>query len=213
MIKAIFWDNDGVLVDTEKLYFRACRDTFAKIGFDLTEELYTEYFLKRSEGTWHIAREMGFDEGTISELRKERNALYSKLLADETKVNDGVVETLEVLKRKVKMGIVTSSRKDHFNIIHQRTGLLKYFDFVVTSDECANTKPDPEPYIRALQKSGMNSDECIVIEDSERGLRSAMTAGLKCFVVPTKLTEKSDFTGAAKILSNAGEIISEIDVT
>ncbi len=213
MIKAIFWDNDGVLVDTERLYFQACRNTFAKIGFDLTKELYVEYFLKRSEGTWHIAREKGFGEQTISELREERNYLYSGLLANETEVMDGVIETLEVLKGKVKMGIVTSSRKDHFNIIHQKSGLLKYFDFIVTGDECANTKPDPEPYIRALQKSGINNYECIVIEDSERGLKSALAAGLKCYILPTDLTKNSNFNGASKILGNVREIISELDVT
>lgn len=208
MIKAIFWDNDGVLVDTEKLYFQACRYTFAKIGFDLTKELYIEYFLRRSEGTWHIAKERGYSDDSIQELRKERNEYYTQLLAEKTEVMNGVIETLEYLNGKYNMGIVTSSRKDHFDIIHKKSGLLKYFDFVVTSDECTKTKPDPEPFIIAIEKSGMNRDECFVVEDSERGLKAAIAAGLKCYIIPTELTKDSDFSGAEKILNNPMELIS-----
>lgn len=208
MIKAILWDNDGVLVDTEKLYFQACRITFAKISFDLTKELYIEYFLKRSEGTWYIAKDMGYSDNSIQELRKERNELYSRLLAEKTEVMNGVIETLEYLNGKYKMGIVTSSRKDHFDIIHKKSGLIKYFDFVVTSDECTKTKPDPEPYLKAIEKSGMNGNECVVVEDSERGLKAAIAAGLKCYIIPTELTKGSDFCGAEKILNNPLELIS-----
>ena len=106
------------------------------------------------------------------------------------------------------MGIVTSSRKDHFELIHRQTGFLKYFDFVVTSEDVKNTKPDPEPYLKALEISGMKKDECIVVEDSERGLRSAIAAGLKCYIIPTSLTLNSDFSRAEKILNNIKEILS-----
>jgi HAD superfamily hydrolase (TIGR01509 family) len=208
MIKSIFWDNDGILVDTEKLYYKASKLTFAKIGIDLTDEMYVQYFLKQSHGTWHLAKELGYSDNTISELRMERNNLYSKLLESETEIIDGVEDVLRLLHGKVKMGIVTSSRKDHFKIIHKRTGFLKYFDFFITSEDVKNTKPDPEPYIKALQLSGMNKEECVVVEDSERGLRSAIATGLKCYIIPTSLTSNSDFSGAEKILNNIKEILS-----
>lgn len=208
MIKAIFWDNDGILVDTEKLYFKASKLTFAKVGIDLTSEMYVEYFLKQSHGTWHLAKERGYSDETISELQNERNQLYSKLLETEIEIIDGAESVLRELCGRVKMGIVTSSRKDHFEIIHKQTGFLQYFDFIVTSEDVKNTKPDPEPYLKALQLSGMKKEECIVIEDSERGLRSAIAAGLKCYIVPTPLTINSDFSGAEKILDNIKEILS-----
>ena len=104
------------------------------------------------------------------------------------------------------MGVVTSSREDHFNIIHQKNSLLKYFDFVLTSDDYTKTKPSPAPYLKAVAKTGLNKEECIVIEDSERGLRAALSAGLKCYVIPTSLTKYSDFSGAEKILNNISEV-------
>lgn len=210
MIKSIFWDNDGILVDTEKLYFKASKLTFAKIGIDLTSEMYVYYFLKQSHGTWHLARKLGYSDETISELRNERNQLYGKLLETEIEFIDGAEDVLKELYGKVQMGIVTSSRKDHFEIIHRQTGFLKYFDFVITGEDVKNTKPDPEPYLKALHISGMKKDDCIVVEDSERGLRSALQAGLRCYIIPTHLTLDSDFTGAEKVLNNRREILSLI---
>jgi len=209
MIKAIFWDNDGVLVNTEHFYYEANRVIFAKLGIELTKEMYVENFLKKSNGTWHLLQEKGYDEKTISLLREERNFYYAKLLEEKAQAIEGVEEIVKSFLGKLLMGIVTSSRKDHFDIIHKKTGLLKYFDFVLTSEDYSKTKPDPEPYLRALKVSKMKKEECIVIEDSERGLKSALAAGLKCYIIPTDLTKDSDFSGASKILNDISELTIE----
>ncbi len=206
MIKAIFWDNDGVLVDTEKLYYRANKEIFLKAGIDLTEELYIENFLIRSIGTWHLAEEKGYGQEEIRRLREERNRRYAELLENEAKVINGVEDTLKFLHGKFIMGVVTSSRKDHFYTIHRKTGLLKYLDFTLTSDDYAEPKPNPEPYLKALELTGIDSTECVAVEDSERGLRAALGAGLKCYVIPTSLTNKCNFTGAEKILKSISDI-------
>ena len=210
-IKAIFWDNDGVLVDTERLYFEANRLTFFKHGVKLTEELYVENFLNKAYGTWHLLRDKDYSEESISELREERNELYSNLLKEESAPIAGVEEVLKEFYGKIMMGVVTSSRKDHFDIIHSHTGFEKYFDFVLTSDDFEKVKPDPEPYLKALEVSGMKKEDCIVVEDSERGLKSAIAAGIDCYIIPTPLTKYSDFTGAKKILVNVSELVSAIE--
>ncbi len=206
MIKAIFWDNDGVLVDTEILYYRACKETFSEIGIDLSEELYVEYFLKRSSGTWHLAEEKGYTNDEIIKLREKRNLIYGSLLKSTAKVINGAEDTLKKLYGKFVMGIVTSSRKDHFQIIHKYLGLLKYFDFILTVEDYREPKPAPDPYLKAIELTGLSKDECVVIEDSERGLRAAVQAGLKCYVIPTGLTKHSNFSGAEKILNSIKEV-------
>ncbi|MDR3628161.1 MAG: HAD family phosphatase [Ignavibacteriaceae bacterium] len=206
MIKAIFWDNDGVLVDTEKLYYRANKETFAKMDIDLSEDLYIEYFLKRSLGTWHLAEAKGFTKEQIAAYHAERDALYSHLLSTEMKVIDGVEAALQKLYGKFKMGIVTSSKRNHFDIIHNKSHLLKYIDFVLASEDYERSKPAPDPYLKAVQLSGFNRKECIAVEDSERGLKAALSAGIGCYVIPTQLTCDSDFTGAEKILNNVSEL-------
>lgn len=209
-IKAIFWDNDGVLVDTEKLYFEANKQTFLKHGVVLTEELYVENFLRKAKGTWHLLKDKNYTDEMIEQIRTERNGLYSRLLEEKSHPIDGAENVLKYLHGKYMMGIVTSSRKDHFEKIHRHTGFKKYFDFVITSDDISNVKPDPEPYLKALEVCGMKKDECIAVEDSERGLKSALAAGIKCYIIPTHLTIYSDFTGAEKVLNDIREIISII---
>ncbi len=205
-IKAIFWDNDGVLVDTERLYFEANRVVFLKHGTELTKELFVENFLKKGRGTWHLLKDKNYTEEMISELRKERNEYYAKLLEEQSEAIEGVEKILQHFHGKIMMGVVTSSRKDHFEKIHSRTGFTKYFDFVLTSDDIDKVKPDPGPYLKALEISGLNKGECIVVEDSERGLKAAIAAGIKCYIIPTELTKDSDFNGAEKILNSINDL-------
>jgi HAD superfamily hydrolase (TIGR01509 family) len=212
MIKAIFWDNDGILVDTEHLYFLATKQTLAIAGIELKEEQYLDLFLVQSKGAWHLAEEKGISLQEISRLRRERDLLYSKLLGQETLIINGVEEVLKNLHGKYLMGIVTSSQKNHFELIHTTTGFLKYFDFVITNSDYTKSKPDPEPYLLALERSGVKKEECIAIEDSERGLQAAHAAGIRCLVLPGKLTKKGNFEKAHKVLNNIGEVLSELGV-
>jgi HAD superfamily hydrolase (TIGR01509 family) len=108
------------------------------------------------------------------------------------------------------MGVVTSSRREHFEIIHAATGLLPYFDFVMTRENYIKTKPDPEPYLTAVKRCGLSPEDCVIVEDSERGLESAKAAGIKCIVVPHVLTKNSDFSGAWRVLDNIREVAEEV---
>jgi HAD superfamily hydrolase (TIGR01509 family) len=208
VIKAIFWDNDGVLVETEHLYFQSTQDVLASVGISLTEEQYIELFLVQGKGAWHFAEEAGIAPGEIDRLRNLRNALYSERLAQAPRVFAGIAEVLGALRGKYVMGVVTSSRKDHFDLIHRSTGLLKYFDFVLTAGDYGRAKPDPEPYLLAVERSGISREACVAIEDSERGLESAKAAGISCIVVPTALTRGGTFAGAHRILGSISEILT-----
>jgi len=206
MIKAIFWDNDGVLVDTEHLYFEATRDVLASINISLSEEQYVELFLTQGKGAWHLAEARGLPPHEIDRLREERNRLYATRLGLGPLVIPGVTGALDALHGRYLMGVVTSSRKDHFDLIHQATGLPRYFDFVLAAGDYARAKPEPDPYELAIERSGFDREACVAIEDSERGLESAKRAGIRCIVVPSKLTRRCRFDGAHRVLENVGQI-------
>jgi len=206
--QAIFWDNDGVLVETEHLYFQATQEILESIGIPLTRDDYIQLFLVEGKGAWHLAQERGVAPETVKRLREARNVRYSDLLAQAPRVAAGVEDVLDALHGKYVMGVVTSSRKDHFDVIHRDTGLLKYFDFVLTASDFTRVKPDPEPYLRAVERSGVPPEACIAIEDSARGLESARAAGVSCIVVPTALTKRSNFDGAERVLENIGELLT-----
>jgi HAD superfamily hydrolase (TIGR01509 family) len=206
VIKAILWDNDGVLVDTEHLYFEATRDVMASAGVELTEQQYIEHFLVEGRGAWHLLEQRGAGADEIAHLRDERNSLYGRLLRQEPRAIPGVAETLEALRGRYTMGVVTSSRKDHFDLIHERTGLLQYFDFVLTAGDYPRTKPYPDPYLAAVERSGVRADVCVAIEDSERGLEAATLAGVRCIVVPTALTRSGRFEQAYRVLPGVRDV-------
>jgi HAD superfamily hydrolase (TIGR01509 family) len=206
MIRAIFWDNDGVLVDTERLYFRANQETLEAAGVVLGHDQYIEFFLRQGRGAWHLLEERGISAADIERWRRRRNDLYSQLLDREACAIDGVAGTLELLHGRYVMGIVTSSNKDHFDIIHTKCNLLQYFDFVLTAADFERVKPHPDPYLLAIERSGARPEECVAIEDSERGLQAASRAGIPCIVIPTPLTAGGNFAAALRIVDRVEDI-------
>lgn len=207
MIKAVLWDNDGVLVDTEKLFFEATKNTLASVGVELSRELFVEYSLIKGIGLREYLTHYNLDPGLYESLRKKRILKYSKLLETKTELIKGVSQTLKSLHNQYKMGIVTSSRKQHFEIIHKNTNILKYFDFALTREDYTKSKPDPEPYLKGLEMADVKPEECIVIEDSARGLTSANRAGIFCLMIPNQLSPPETYNGDYKLLNHSSEII------
>jgi HAD superfamily hydrolase (TIGR01509 family) len=206
MIRAIIWDNDGVLVDTEELYFEATRAVLLEIGIDLTIELFTQISLRQGRSTFDIAVAHGVRPEIIARLRNERNRQYSELIRNRVSVLPGIEDTLYQLHHKVLMGVVTNSLREHFEIIHSRTRLLHFFDFVFTREDCEKPKPNPDPFLNALFRNGIEPRQCIIVEDSERGLAAAKAAGIKCIIVPNRLTKGSNFSGAYRVVNSAHEV-------
>ncbi|MEE4264261.1 MAG: HAD family phosphatase [Desulfobacteraceae bacterium] len=210
MLKAVLWDNDGVLVDTEELYFEATREVLLEIGVHLTTELFVQISLKQGQSTFDLAAGQGVEPEVIARLRADRNRRYSDLLRNGIRLLDGVEDTLRRLQGKVIMGVVTSSRREHFEIIHSGTGLLHFFDFVLTREDYRKSKPNPDPFLTAVIQNGLQPKHCIVVEDSERGLAAARAAGIRCIVVPNALTRSSKFSGAYRVFESVSDVAGEV---
>ena len=209
MIRAILWDNDGVLVDTEGLYFQAGHEVLATQGVELTHKDFAEQSLKKGLSVFDFLPVQ--DAELIERLRLKRNARYSALLANGVQVVDGVVETLETFYGRVQMGIVTGSLRDHFDIVHAQTNLLPFFDFVLAREDYEEAKPHPDAYLTAMRLHGLQPDDCVVIEDSERGCIAAAAAGLRVLAVPNALSKYGDFSSAYKILNSVRDVVNEIE--
>ncbi|RJQ51155.1 MAG: HAD family phosphatase [Desulfobacteraceae bacterium] len=206
MYSAVLWDNDGVLVDTEKYYFLATRMILSEVQVELTEALFCELFLVQSKGAWHLAAEKGVSQEGLELLRSRRNELYLRMLCGEEIAVAGVEDTLQRLAGKFRMAIVTSSHRDHFDAIHRRTGFLKYFDLVLTREDYRHSKPDPEPYLRATELLKVDPQFALAIEDSKRGLTAAKRAGLACWAIPNRLSSIGDFAEADRVLTDVREV-------
>jgi HAD superfamily hydrolase (TIGR01509 family) len=204
-MKAILWDNDGVLVDTEPWYFEASREALRGLGVEIGEAEYVEVSLNQGASVFDVAAARGVSAERIEAARAARNMHYSALLA-RTELIPGVRETLESLYGRLPMAVVTSSRPEHFALQHGRTGSLRFFEFVLTGADCTRHKPDPEPYLLAAERLCLEPAECLVVEDTERGLVAATRAGMRCAVVPRGLSARGDFSSALRVLERIEQV-------
>jgi len=202
MFDGIFWDNDGVLMETEHLYYQANAQALAGAGVELTLEAFCRISLRQGESVLALAANT-CDE---VELRRTRDQVYYRLLGEESRVYPGVQETLELLHGRLPMAIVTSCRRENFLQMHRSSGLLGYFDFILTREDYGASKPDPEPYRTACARAGLNPGRCLAIEDSERGVTAAALAGLAVAAIPGEMNRGGDFGAARWLLDSVDEL-------
>lgn len=203
----ILFDNDGVLVDTEHWYYTASAEVLASHGFILTPQRYRDIMIA-GESAFLIAEEEGVPLSVTDLWRAERNELYQHYLRTEEITIPGVREVLAELSQKYRMGIVTSALRCDFELIHARRGLVDYMEFVLCSGEYPRAKPYPDPYLLGLERLGGEKSETVVVEDSERGLRAAVAAGIECVVVHNRFTENHDFSAATHRIGKLDELIA-----
>jgi len=202
MFDGIFWDNDGVLMETEHLYYQANAEALAQAGVELSLEEFCLISLRQGESVLGLAEGMGDGQ----ELRRVRDELYFRLLGEGARVYPGVLDTLERLHGRLPMAIVTSCRRENFLQMHRESGLLGFFDFVLTREDYRASKPDPEPYLTACARAGLDPGRCLAIEDSERGVISASRAGLVVAAIPGDLNRGGDFGAARWLLEGIHEV-------
>ncbi len=227
--EAIFLDNDGILVDTEKYYAEACdeisRDLF---GIPISLETYQEYGYTKGIGVQEFLVENGVPREKIPEFRQIRDKRYMEKLSQEITPLPGVVDFLERIKspsfakassfveptedksdgrREVVIACVTATHINNFLQIHNQTGLLPYFKFWVVNEDVKKTKPSPEGYLLAAKKAGVNPANCLVIEDSPRGIKAGKEAGMTVYAIPTEQTKKLDLSLADKKFAGFSELM------
>ncbi len=205
MKKYILFDHDGVLVDTEYWYYRSAKRALAEVGFALNKEQYL-IDMAQGLGSWAQARSAGIDEHTIDKVREARNTYYQHYLQTESIEIEGVVDVLRELSNHVRMAIVTTAKRADFEIIHKERQIRQFMEFILFRENYKLAKPHPEPYLAGLDRFGVTAKETIVVEDSSRGLQSAVAAGIDCVIIHNEFTKTNDFSLAKYRIENLAEL-------
>jgi len=203
--KFILFDNDGVLVETERWYYQAGKRVLATLGVDLPLDVYLSN-MANGIPTWQVARDAGISESEIQRVRVLRNEYYQEYLATEDIEIPGVTETLKVLASEYRMGVVTTSKPEDFALIHEYRSIMDHMEFRLAKGDYERSKPHPDPYLAGLERFGATAAETVVIEDSERGLKSAVAAGIDCIVVANEFTAAHDFSKATVRVDSFGDL-------
>lgn len=218
-MKALIFDCDGVLVDTERDGHRvAFNRAFAAAGIDAEwdVDLYGE-LLKIAGGKermTHYFNQHGWPQGTtaetlIPELHKKKTAIFTELIAEGSlPLRPGIRRVVdEAHAAGIKLGVCTTSNPKAVDGVLDLLGAerKKWFDIVLAGDVVAKKKPNPEIYILARERLGLRGEDCVVIEDSRNGLLAAVGAGMPCVITKSTYTQNEDFREAARVVPELGD--------
>jgi HAD superfamily hydrolase (TIGR01509 family) len=151
-------------------------------------------------------------EDEVQAARAARDDRYVELLGAGDLLMPGAAAGVAALAARYRLAIVTSSQPGPFAAVHARTGILRHFELALTREQYVSSKPHPEPYLLAAARLGVSAARCLVVEDSERGLRAAKAAGIACWVVPSELTRGCRFAGADAVLDDLAAVVRRLVV-
>lgn len=207
MLKAVIFDFDGVVGDTMKDNCVAWEKSLLSFGIKI-EPL--EYYLLEGMGRFQIARYFinkykidPFKENEIV-FRKEESYIQN----NKFKIYPDIFAIFSYLnKHCINKALVTGASNSRLNKSLDND-LLSEFSVVITADDVVNSKPDPEPYNKALERLGLSPISCIVVENAKLGIQSAKSAGIKCFAIETTL-DKTFLSEADEIFSSHEMILNK----
>ncbi len=210
MLRALIFDVDGTLAETEELHRRAFNEAFAAASIDWAwdQALYAR-LLDVTGGKERIAHYIAayggqppLDPGAIAALHVDKTARYTRLVdAGDIELRPGVAALLrDAREAGLKLAIATTTSRPNIDALLRATLGTQPFDVIAAGDEVPAKKPAPDVYLLALARLGLPAADCIAIEDTLNGLRSAQAAGLACIVTTSAYGGKGPFPGATRVV-------------
>jgi beta-phosphoglucomutase family hydrolase len=207
LIKAVIFDLDGVIAETEHVHIQAETETMLKHGVKITENELHQY-------TGTTAKQMFTDlirkyklNVTFDEIFNEKEEIMFRLLEKEVQPTNGVIELLRKLKQmKIKLGIASSSHKRLIEYVLKKLEIASLFESIVGAEDIVNSKPDPEIFLTCARKLHADPKECLVVEDSKLGVEGAKKAGMKCLGYRNPNSGNQDLSKADIVTSDFSKL-------
>lgn len=195
MIKAIIFDFDGTIIDTETAWYTVFRDAYAQYGVDLSLATYAKCLgtnLQEFNPYTYLVTHHHI-ELDVEAFQTSIQQSHAQLMAKET-VRPGILAWLQQAREAgLQIGLASSSSRQWIDQYVDTLGIRDFFDCYCTADTVTNVKPDPELYLQALEQLGIKANEAIAIEDSPNGAQAAVAAGLYTLVIPNAITKQLPF--------------------
>ncbi len=209
--RAVVFDMDGLLFDTEKLYRRATIAAIAAHGRELPESFYASVVGLSGPAIQIAFRERLGEDFDFTSLWKVATGHVQRLIESELQLKPGAVELLDALEaRNLPRAIATSSRREMVDRYLGLHDLHPRFDLIVAQGDYARGKPHPDPYLKAAERLGLAPGDCLALEDSHHGVRSAASAGMMTIMVPDLVAASEEMQGLCVAVAADLHIVREI---
>ena len=207
MITAVIFDMDGVIVDSEPIHIEAEKQTLLKYGVKITTEELRTYTGTTAEFEFNdLIRKYKLNT-TAKTLFDVKEDIMFRLLEERTEPTIGVIDLIKNLKQQgFKLGIATSGHRKLAQYYLNKLGIASFFDTVVCAEDITRSKPDPEIFLKAAQRLGVEPAKCIVIEDAKLGIEAAVKAGMKCIGYSNPNSGNQDLSKADWLVADFTEL-------
>ena len=192
MVRAVIFDFDGVLVDSERLHYEALACALKEKGMDLTWEEFKVGCIgvpDRDAVKWALKRNGVEDDEQVSKVLQRKTEIYDAWLKDRLPAVDGMTDVVKVLAQKFVLAIASGSFRYQIEAVLSREGVRDLFPVIVGHEDCEKGKPDPTPFLLAMERLNefvsppLRPHECLVVEDSPAGIQAAREAGMRCIAL------------------------------
>lgn len=210
-IKAAIFDMDGILIDSEPLWFEAANEILKNFNVELSEEQYASSIgLRTPEFVEHWFVKLNLDLNKKEDTIKKIHESVITKIAKSGAAMPGVEQVLHLLQSKsCRIGLATSSSHDVIDIVISKLGIAHYFHAICSAEKLDHGKPHPQVYLDCAQALNIAPTECFCIEDSFNGMISAKAARMRCIVVPNRMLIHQNHWHAADMILTSLEDFNE----
>lgn len=210
MISTIFFDLDGVIIDSEPIHAKAKKIVLDNLGIKYPESIFSDYKGQPDDAFFkHISVDLDTLHRPFEELAQMKKEATAEIFHETPVIKDFYKFIESVRNNNIKTALVSSTSLFTFDLIEKYFSIKHFFDIIITEVDTPNHKPHPEPYLLALTKLGVTTSEVVVIEDSPNGIRAAKDAGCTVFALTTSFS-RDQLTRADIIFDNYKELAAEL---
>jgi len=206
MIKAVIFDLDGVIFNSEDIHTEAEKEALNKVGIPVTKEDIKEYSGVQIRKEFSDITHRYHSDISFEELIKIRDEILKDKLKNGFPLVPHVVEVLGALSNSFRLAVASSGERRIQGEQLKKANLMKYFKAIILGEDITNPKPNPEPYIKAAKKLGVVPSECVGIEDSISGFKAVKEAGMTLIAIKAEHNTAIDFSLADYIIEDLREI-------
>lgn len=210
----VIFDMDGLMFDTERIYYKAWQESAAAYGYSISWEIYVQIVARNSRYIEKVLKEILGEALPYDVICEGKRAIADQIIAEEGIIKkEGLVELLDYLDKKgIKKAVATSSMREKALRYLESGGIKERFDWIICGSDVEESKPNPEIFLKVAHHFGIAPEACMVLEDSRLGIQAAKAAGMMGVFIPDLVqADEEILANASKEVASLRDVITLLE--